>query len=387
MNSPTAAERLAHDLGLIREIRNASTMGRRLTVAGFDDLRDDTLLIFAAAALFHRDSADLARMLDIDEQTITQTIDALVEKGHLEVKPHPMHPDRIITAASKRSFKALREITGAVRAQRWTDFPFRQGDIVISTLPKSGTTWMQMICALLIFQTPDLPAPLQELSPHLDSANFTGDEVVGRLTAQKHQRFMKTHLSLDEIPVDSRATYIVIARDPLDMLLSHYRQRFVMPVSRLEKEVKASLPQAPSPHDWLLECIDRDNDHQDAVRGIMGHLSSAWARRNQPNVVLVHYEDLSADLEGQMRQFATYLDIAVPENAWPALAKAASFEQMRSAADRIQPLEVLKDPEVFFHSGTSGNGRALLSDDELAHYYDQAGKFAPADMLAWLHRH
>ncbi len=41
---------------------------------------------------------------------------------------------------------------------RWLGFPFRAGDIVISTRSKSGTTWMQMICALLIFQTPELPA-------------------------------------------------------------------------------------------------------------------------------------------------------------------------------------------------------------------------------------
>ena len=43
---------------------------------------------------------------------------------------------------------------------RWTDFPFRDGDIVISTRSKSGTTWVQMICALLIFQTTELPAEL-----------------------------------------------------------------------------------------------------------------------------------------------------------------------------------------------------------------------------------
>jgi aryl sulfotransferase len=51
---------------------------------------------------------------------------------------------------------------------RWSGFPFRDGDIVISTRSKTGTTWVQMICALLIFQTPELPAPLAELSPWVD---------------------------------------------------------------------------------------------------------------------------------------------------------------------------------------------------------------------------
>jgi aryl sulfotransferase len=53
-------------------------------------------------------------------------------------------------------------------SHRWLDFPIRDDDIIICTRSKHGTTWMQMICALLVFQTPDLPAPLPELSPWLD---------------------------------------------------------------------------------------------------------------------------------------------------------------------------------------------------------------------------
>jgi hypothetical protein len=36
-------------------------------------------------------------------------------------------------------------------SSRWDGFAFRPGDIVISTPPKCGTTWTQMLCALLIF--------------------------------------------------------------------------------------------------------------------------------------------------------------------------------------------------------------------------------------------
>src|SRR5262249_61455134 len=50
---------------------------------------------------------------------------------------------------------------------RWDGFSFREGDIIVSTPPKCGTTWTQMICAMLIFQTPDLPLPLDLISPWL----------------------------------------------------------------------------------------------------------------------------------------------------------------------------------------------------------------------------
>src|ERR671920_1326290 len=100
---------------------------------------------------------------------------------------------------------------------RWDGFPFRDGDIVISTRSKSGTTWMQMICALLIFQTPHLPAPLPALSPWLDWLIVPREEVIDRLQAQQHRRFIKTHTPLDGIVLDPRATYIVAARHPPGM--------------------------------------------------------------------------------------------------------------------------------------------------------------------------
>ncbi len=79
---------------------------------------------------------------------------------------------------------------------------------------------MQMICALLVFQSPDLPAPLAELSPWLDWLIAPQEEVHARLDAQDHRRVIKTHTPLDGIPLDARATYICVGRDPRDVALS-----------------------------------------------------------------------------------------------------------------------------------------------------------------------
>ena len=77
----------------------------------------------------------------------------------------------------------------------------------------------------------------------------------------------------------------------------------------------------------------------------MLHLSDAWARRHDANVVLVHYDDLVADLDGSMRRLAGLLGIPVDEERWPALVRAATFESMRAdAAAPDADLGVLKDP-------------------------------------------
>jgi hypothetical protein len=46
----------------------------------------------------------------------------------------------------------------------------------------------------------------------------------------------------------------------------------------------------------------------------------------------------------------------------------------------------LKDPAAFFRHGTSGDGSALLTPDELARYHERVATLAPADLVAWLHR-
>jgi aryl sulfotransferase len=277
---------------------------------------------------------------------------------------------------------------------RWLGFPFRDGDIVISTRSKTGTTWVQMICALLIFQTPALPAPLAQLSPWLDHLIVPRDEVYAQLAAQEHRRFIKTHTPLDGVPLDPRATYIVTARHPLDMFVSLYHQSDNIDHERLRQLTGQPEPaEPPRPrtplHDRLLRWIADDDDpreYPDSLPGLMWHLSDAWARRHEPNVLLVNYNDLLADLDDQMRWLAGQLGIAVPEQAWPTLVQAATFERMRHSADTLVPTAgIFKSNAAFFRRGTSGAGREILSDEELAAYHARVTQLAPSDMLTWLH--
>jgi aryl sulfotransferase len=279
---------------------------------------------------------------------------------------------------------------------RWNGFPFRQGDIVISTRSKSGTTWLQMICALLVFQVPEVPAPLATLSPWLDALFTPKEEVYSRLEAQQHRRFIKTHTPLDGIPFDERATYIVVARDPLDTAVSLYHQGDNLNRARVRQltgqpEPVGSRKERAPVREWLLEWIDGDAspmDEMDSLPGVMWHLSDAWDRRSRPNVVLVHYDDLLLDLGGEMRRLASLLRITVPAPVWPALVDAATFTNMRSRAEKLtpNPSGILKSPAAFFRYGASGSGRELLTDNEMAHYRDRVRGMAPRPLLEWLLR-
>ena len=79
---------------------------------------------------------------------------------------------------------------------RWNDFQFRPDDIVIASWGKSGTTWLQQIVSQLVFQGSE-EVPMNVTSPWLDFRPIPLEPVTGLLEAQKHRRFIKTHLALN----------------------------------------------------------------------------------------------------------------------------------------------------------------------------------------------
>lgn len=281
---------------------------------------------------------------------------------------------------------------------RWDGFEFRPGDIVISAPSKSGTTWTQMICALLVFQSPTLPAPLTTLSPWLDIKVRSLAEVRAQLEAQRHRRFIKTHTPLDGLPVREEVTYVAVGRDPRDIAVSLQHQSVNLDRERISQLLgeppPAPVTQAAAPLDerqGFLRWMHKDAsplEDLDSLRGLAWQQSIAWDRRDEPNVVLLHYADLIAELEQEMRGLAERLRISVPETAWLELVEAATFAAMRERAEDLVPDErqgIMKDTGRFFRSGTSGQWARWLTAEDAAEYERLLNAVTTPDLAQWLH--
>ena len=112
--------------------------------------------------------------------------------------------------------------TWIIDSRRWEHYRPRPTDIVIATYPKCGTTWMQRIVDLLVFQTPQ-PRPIMEISPWIDRRFPEPIEaLLARIEAQDHRRFVKSHLPFDGLPIYDEMKYIHVGRDGRDACLSFH---------------------------------------------------------------------------------------------------------------------------------------------------------------------
>jgi aryl sulfotransferase len=101
---------------------------------------------------------------------------------------------------------------------------------------------------------------------------------------------------------------------------------------------------------------------------------------------LVHYNDLLADLDGEMRRITGFLDIDIPEALWPGVVERCTFERMREEAENIGDFQRLFEggAESFLFKGTNGRWREVLTEGELQRYQDRVQELLSPEAAHWL---
>jgi len=281
----------------------------------------------------------------------------------------------------------------------WEQFTPRAGDVIIATAPKVGTTWTQQIVSLLVFQNPE-PRHLGMLSPWLDCRfQIPLPVALQLLEAQTHRRFIKSHLPMSALPLWDEVKYIHVARDGRDACMSylnHINGYTPLVWERLDATGEADplLPGAkPRPprdtrgffRHWIEQGGTRKAELMaDAFFEIE---RSFWVERTRPNVLLLHYNDMKADLDGEMRRIAAFLDIPVDEAVWPELVAAADFSAMQRHGDTLMAgIDVAFEGghRTFLNKGTNGRWQGELTSDDLALYDRRVAAELSPPLAAWL---
>jgi aryl sulfotransferase len=271
----------------------------------------------------------------------------------------------------------------------WNDFEFREDDVIVATYGKSGTTWTQQIVGQLVFAGAE-NVPISEISPWLDLRIMPPD-TKQKLAAQTHRRIIKTHLPLDALTFSPRAKYIYIGRDGRDVAWSFYNhhananQFWYDALNNTPGLVGPPIgPPDPDIRRYFRRWLEEDGY---PLWSFWDNIRTWWQARNVPNLLLVHFNDLKADPQGEMRRIADFLDCDIPEDSWPTIVEHCSFDFMKKHAANVAPMGggiFEGGPEVFIHKGVNGRWRDVLTAQDVADYERTAREQLGEECAAWL---
>ena len=234
------------------------------------------------------------------------------------------------------------------RAEPGMSLKVRSDDTFLVSYPKSGNTWMRFLIANLL--QPDPPVGLLEadcLIPSVDakSKKFFDD--------MKSPRVIKSHFSF--IPAYKRVIYVV--RDPRDVVMSQYHY-----------QVKRGVLEQGSSLDAF---VGRFLKGEVCPYGSWGDNVGSWTatRRDDPNFLLLRYEDMLADVTSGAAKISNFLGFGQDASRIATAVERSSLENMRKVekaeGKKWDSTKGTRQDMSFFRSAKSGEGRAALSRESI----------------------
>jgi aryl sulfotransferase len=202
------------------------------------------------------------------------------------------------------------------------------------------------------------------------------------------------------VPSYDEVQYIHVARDGRDAAMSlHNHFKNVLPshyerLDRIGMEDPAIGRRHPRPssdpvaffRSWLTTPTIEGQSDGSPQLSFFDLEAGYWAERRRSNLLLVHYNDLLRNLDGEMRRIANFLEIEVVDARWSSLVTAAQFNNMKIAGDKLMPQlkTFLGGSENFFHRGSNGLWRDVFTHDDIVAYATKVREKLSPGLAAWL---
>lgn len=231
-----------------------------------------------------------------------------------------------------------------------------------------------------------LPIPREDLKPFLEG-------IPGR-------RFIKSHLPLDGLPYYPEVKYVIVGRDCRDVFMSffnHYSNYTEegMAVFNAPDVVGEKLPPCPeSPRelwpDWISRGWFEWESEGYPFWANLGHTQSYWAYRHLPNFYFMHYNDMLNDITGSITDLAAFLGEQLSPEHLAKVVENTTFQNVKANAAKM---DAEGDPRAivfkggsstFFHKGTNGRWRNVLTEDDLLLYEEAKQRVLTPDCAKWL---
>ena len=216
------------------------------------------------------------------------------------------------------SLKELEEIQGKLFSPeefgKGLKLKLRPDDVIISPFGKSGTTWLQQIVHTLRTRGDMDFDDISRVVPWIETSSALGIDLDAE--QKSNPRAFKSHLDYETIPKGGK--YIVSIRNPEDALNSMYK--FI--------EGWFIEPGSISLEEFALKRFI-------ASQSYWKHLASWWTHRNDTNVLMLCYEQMTVDPDALIRRVAEFIDVPLDDELLAITLEHSSFSYMLEHKDRF----------------------------------------------------
>lgn len=297
----------------------------------------------------------------------------------------PISTPDTVTLARKIKDRALTYRGSVTEPERWDAFEPREGDVVLATPAKSGTTWTQTMIAMLLNGTATLPEPLSVMSPWIES-NFSDLATdIAALERQTGRRVIKTHTPADGWPVWDGVDVVLVFRHPLEVFLSirkHIANAKVSDDHPLLEPIETSLSY------FLSRQFDPRDIDQDCLATICEFFERSVTADRGARKLVLNYAGISRDHAGTVRKLDAFLGTDASDELIDEIVGATEFAAMKAKAAVFAPEAVnglWHDDEKFFAGGQSGAWREEFTNDQIALYDAAFARLMPdAEQRHWI---
>ncbi|KAL4225544.1 sulfotransferase [Mactra antiquata] len=195
------------------------------------------------------------------------------------------------------------------------DFKFMDGDILLCSYPKSGTTWTFEILTMLLNGSANVSVP-SKINTMLEA---TCSEEIDQLCSAP--RLLNTHLPYRRIPSDlcnKKVKIVFVVRNPKDTAVSFYNMISAFKHYNYSGKFENWLP---------LFC--NGGLAYDTYMKYLKDWDTIWSSKKHDMTVL-YFEDLKQDTLSGVQQLIKFLNIQLDEEIQQQIADKCQFKEMKS---------------------------------------------------------
>lgn len=258
-------------------------------------------------------------------------------------------------------------------------FRARPSDVLITTAPKAGTTWMQQILHQLRTGGDTSFQNIDDVVPWLEKPRegFTWQQRLDEFDKLDAPRIFKTHCTFEQTPGFGTAKIVMTSRDPRDCCVSFYHHTM-----NLTDEALIHLG-ATRPHSF-----DEFFENWMAFGAWYRNVKSWWPYRSHERVLWLRYEDLLSDFDAQLSRIIGFLGWELTDEQLKKVKEYSSFAWMKAHTERFEtPLregETCFKPMQFIRQGKVGDHKTLLSKEQEIRILIRARHELDRDCLVFL---